>query len=427
MLADDDAVISKFLSDNVKLAKDHPGLTARLQGLSLLPADYFALRGGEGMNELHGAGTISAAEAIGPQAGMRRRFTLCAGSNLQCRKSCLVFSGANELDVFSRRKKEAMVAMLLMDPVAFCRVLVESLVRFGGTWLRPGARSRSQPFTRLNVYSDIPWELVCPSIFREAGNVSFYDYTKLPGRPEVCRDLLADEAGRRGGVDVADFPTNYHLTFSASGDNDTKCFYEMTRGRKIAVVFESTEHRVPALYRPSFWPEDVMFPVIPGDVHDVRPADPSLEAMQTALKQVGMPQAWWTETRLKAYQSWLTAVAYEYTYGRSGYPEDPARAPATGTGIVGLYHKPPSREQPRAKQRVALQVVGKRPPGEGARGTRLFLVPVKIKGDQIIAEGCPTTPAVMKALVPADQPLILRITQQATGKVPEAARRKPRK
>lgn len=418
------AFVENFLASNAKMAKDHPVVPADIQGLSMLPASYIAMRGGCGRNSLHGAGPLAPADVV---RAIPKGVNLCVGSNTQCRTSCLVFSGQNEVARHNRRKKEALAVALFMDPVAFCRVLVDAVRKFTGTWSGPkgGGQKIKHPLTRLNVFSDVPWELVCPALFDLVPNADFYDYTKVPSRPEVCADLLASRARGRRPVDVGPFPSNYHLTFSASGDNDAYCYSEMLRGRKIAVVFETDKHRVPAWFDPSFWPEETFFPVIPGDVSDLRPFDASSAAMARAIAKIGEPDAEWDEENLKKYQVQLVEAAHKIEFGRRKRM-DLSSTPSTGPGIVGLFHKPPMKREPRRKQREEiekrrLQISG------GARSKRLFLVPVQVVGSMIMAEGCAKTVAYGKAVVPEDQPLVRRISKDVQEAMPVAARRRARK
>lgn len=420
-----DDFVGNFLRSNDKLAKDHPGIKADALGLSLLPANYVSLKGGEGSGDLHGAGPVSAVDVL-PHV-FPRGVNLCRGSNEQCRKSCLVFSGHNDLQRHNRRKKEGMTVAFFMDPVAFCRVLLASIQKFTGTWTGEsvvGSRKSRHPFCRLNVYSDIPWELVCPSLFRLSCLTDYYDYTKVPSRPEVCADLLASRSSTRRPLDVLPFPSNYHLTFSSSGDNDWYCYSEMQRGRKVAVVFETDKHRTPAWFSPSFWPQEAWFPVIPGDVSDIRPVDPSAEAMAQAIRKIGEPDPGWSEKKLKQYQSRLIGEAYRLTFGPDGAPRSLWAVPPTGPGIVGLHHKPPVVPEARQRQTKALEKRRLRLQrgGEG----RLFLVKVKVVGKMIMAAECPITVAFGKAVVPEDQPLVRGITRKVQSAIPAAAKRRVR-
>jgi hypothetical protein len=182
-----------FLRANVKLTKEHPSHRARATSLSMLPA-YQARH--------HLTGRVS---------GVDETTNLCVGSNEECRASCLVFDARNESDPHNTRIKVAKTASLFADPVAFCRMLYEACWLWMGRWGRRGA-GRRQPFVRLNTYSDIPWELVFPELFTRLPDLMFYDYTKVPARPEMCADVQSNQ-----GIRVYPWPGNYDLTFSVSG------------------------------------------------------------------------------------------------------------------------------------------------------------------------------------------------------------------
>lgn len=87
-------------------------------------------------------------------------------------------------------------------------------------------------------------------------DIQFYDYTKIPGREP---------------------PANYHLTFSESEINAEHVRQEISRGRNIASVFPRKS--VPATH--------LGLPVIDGDEHDYRPADP--KGVVVGLKVKGAP------------------------------------------------------------------------------------------------------------------------------------------
>jgi hypothetical protein len=133
---------------------------------------------------------------------------------------------------------------LLADPEAFLRLLVYAIDK-----LDP------KTFIRLNVLSDIPFELVAPWLFEMySGNDCgldfssarrpmrrFYDYTKVFGRNP---------------------PGNYHLVHSFSGYNAALCKEVMANGGSVAVVGIRE--------RPArFW----NYQTVDGDAHDIRPID----------------------------------------------------------------------------------------------------------------------------------------------------------
>lgn len=176
--------------------------------------------------------------------------TLCLWSTPQCRSMCLVFSGQNKADPYNQGVKLAKTKALLVSPEAFCRVLLGSIHAYAC-----GARCAAQePFVRLNVYSDIPWELVFPGLFEFFEDTTFYDYTKVPGRKP---------------------PDNYDLTFSVSGtaENIVHAKREIDRGKRICVVFLLP----PGADFPSTFAvggdEEYRLDVIDGNANDIRPLD----------------------------------------------------------------------------------------------------------------------------------------------------------
>jgi hypothetical protein len=211
-----------FLGQNRKLEKPIKGPDGRRErrisvGLSLAPARMAFRAGGLGEG------------------------SLCLWSTPQCRSMCLVFSGHNMVSPYNLGVKLAKTRALLEHPVAFCRVLLAAVHRFAC-----GEACRGwHPYVRLNVYSDIVWERVFPGLFEFFPNVSFYDYTKVPGRKT---------------------PPNYDLTFSYAGTNLRHVEHELGRGRRVAVVFLSG-NGLPTRF--------LGLPVIDGTTHDFRPLDPA--------------------------------------------------------------------------------------------------------------------------------------------------------
>lgn len=239
--------------------------------------------------------------------------TWCAGANKWCRDTCLVFSGQNEVTYEPYNAKRALSAMMLADPEAFGRMLLESVRRWFyrasvtgiGVALDPGdsrktrmttreRRGRKTPpgaFVRLNVYQDIPWEMFFPELFttkvafrepadtrsgKSSGKVvsdgMFYDYTKVRGRfyPK-----------HNPGI------KNYDVTFSYSGSNQRECAEALGDGQRVAVVFIAVKKGGKFLggkvlrnqYKGDYYPwewsfEGRSFPVCNADNSDIRPDDP---------------------------------------------------------------------------------------------------------------------------------------------------------
>lgn len=119
------------------------------------------------------------------------------------------------------------------------------------------------PVIRLNGTSDIPWEkfrvtlngVEYRNIMEAFPQIQFYDYTKVYGRK---------------------VPSNYHLTFSRSGNNDLNVIKAIQQGYNIAVVFDNKKP----------FPETFMgLSVINGDETDLRFLDN--KSVIVALKAKG--------------------------------------------------------------------------------------------------------------------------------------------
>jgi len=214
-----------FIGQNYKTSKEVEGFAGKVMGLSLAP--YW--------------------KAFEPRAPVesppRGAPNLCLGSNAECRKACLVTSGRNI--GYAAKIKFNRTRALMSYPVEFCAMLAWSMQKFF-------ARSLNQDFRalmRLNVYSDIPWEIFFPDIFRAFPAVSLYDYSKIAHRKT---------------------PANYDLTFSYSGSNEKLARGELDRGRRVAVVF-LWKRKKPFPRGFTFWG----YKVVDGDISDLRPLDPA--------------------------------------------------------------------------------------------------------------------------------------------------------
>ena len=106
---------------------------------------------------------------------------------------------------------------------------------------------------RLNMFSDVIWEEIAPSIFTDFPQVSFYDYSKHP---------------KRFGAILP----NYWVTFSRSEINDRYCERILNSGGNVAVVFYNpgpgfVGNRASLQTLPKTWKG---FQVIDGDISDLR-------------------------------------------------------------------------------------------------------------------------------------------------------------
>jgi hypothetical protein len=265
-----------FLGGNFKMNKapeDFDGVATAI-GLSLLPANYltdqeddqgisFVDRIGEKM--LNNGATEDVVQDLVFPRPSEKFVTMCQGASPACIETCLVVTGQNEADVFNAQRKIAFTNALLQKPHAFVRLLWEACHS-----LLTSSRKKKgvTPFARLNVFSDIPWEEIAPSLFEEKDGSyiealnggGFYDYTKVVGREP---------------------PPNYDLTFSYSGINEDRCRTELARGRRVAVVFliegvnsATARYDVDLRKTFSFGPGEEEYRVIDGDNYDMRSFDP---------------------------------------------------------------------------------------------------------------------------------------------------------
>jgi len=194
--------------------------------------------------------------------------------------------------------------MFLREPLAFCKVLVEVLMKYAvgmdkskdklieKGYLKPIAKQNLPAYYRLNVYSDVPWEVMFPGLFEIfSGQVAlqdilheddlqnrkfrfgskdvatinsdglipriqFYDYTKISNRGPYHYEFDAKNS-KFSLVDQKTnkkYPTeaamkvetrkqlkkvdNYHLTFSYSGANVRDSINELEfNNRNVTFAF----------------------------------------------------------------------------------------------------------------------------------------------------------------------------------------------
>ncbi|MEO7099053.1 MAG: hypothetical protein ABI162_06805 [Luteolibacter sp.] len=165
--------------------------------------------------------------------------TLCPHSTAGCRAVCLYSAGRGAFNnVQTARIRKAQ--WWLNDPLSFKVTLCQDIAKLCVEAKKKGLK----PNVRLNGTTDIRWEN--EGIFEQFKDVQFMDYTKFPA------------SGRK-------LPDNYHLTYSYAGTS--KSLFEILRwnAKKIntAVVFRGG--------LPTHWQR---FPVIDGDLHDLRFLDP---------------------------------------------------------------------------------------------------------------------------------------------------------
>lgn len=206
-------------------------------------------------------------QLYGVQDVRKVRLQACSKATPECAASCLVFSGRNLADDYNSVKKYSLLQSLVHEPIAFCRMLVDAVQMHHDRSMKTGV----MPLVRLNVFSDLPWELIFPDLFAHFDGenfVQFYDYTKVPARrPPPNYDITFSFAGQERNVDDMEFEINQNR-------------------RRIAVVFARiSQRRIPGqglVQIPAKPPAGAKglpaklwgLDVVDGDVSDMRPFDP---------------------------------------------------------------------------------------------------------------------------------------------------------
>ncbi|NCA17559.1 MAG: hypothetical protein EBS90_11035 [Betaproteobacteria bacterium] len=181
-----------------------------------------------------GPGLLPHAEALKyGKFPMAKTVGICVGSSAACRALCLVNTGQNALSHAPTLAKLARTRGLYAEPEAWVRMFVESIRKH----VESCRNSDYIPYVRPNVFSDIPWEIICPEIFevfRDRKMAKKYE-DMADSKPLYAPDLIFYDYTKVAGRDVSDHP-NYDLTFSFSGDNWEACDWELDRGSRLAVV-----------------------------------------------------------------------------------------------------------------------------------------------------------------------------------------------
>jgi hypothetical protein len=208
--------MTTLLASNYKLDKAVPGYA--LIGLSLAPH------------------TVAGGRSV------------CPYSTVECRAVCLgTETGMNRFETALKAKVER-TKLWQNEPAKFKAQLMAEI----GRARRRAARNDLKLGVRLNVYSDVAWEREYPELFAEFADVTFYDYTKVPGR--------------------FDRPRNYHLTYSYTGTPASlKTATEYLAARVNPAIVYSGELPNWSLFG---FGKVRKLRVLNGDANDFRPGDP---------------------------------------------------------------------------------------------------------------------------------------------------------
>ena len=195
---------------------------------------------------------------LAPHTQNSKGINLCSHASKGCASACLFKSGAARFDQVQQGKTNK-TEWFLDNRQEFLNQLDKEIKNIvakheaieGEKVLKAnGDVLRNKKFAiRLNGTSDIPFEKHKirdgKNIFELYPSVQFYDYTKNHIRFEK------------------ELPSNYHLTFSQSEDNQNKAIELLKKGKNVAIVFGvKKESELPLTYNG--------FKVINGDESDLR-------------------------------------------------------------------------------------------------------------------------------------------------------------
>ncbi len=217
--ANPEEMMESMLTGNAKVNKPHHGIKGTITGLTLVPfwrniQDEIVRDAPLNKKILQ---QVEDDFDVADDEKPPKENNWCIGSSWACRRACLIGTGQNYMPM-SFKTKFAKAMALKRDPVAFLSALALNTSSFA----KREAKKGRQAFVRLNMLSDIPWEIVFPDLFPMFPGVTFYDYTKV-------------------NVAKRSIPANYDLTFSFNGINDDACRAALEAGHRIAVVFVSAD------------------------------------------------------------------------------------------------------------------------------------------------------------------------------------------
>lgn len=196
---------------------------------------------------------------LAPHTQNSKGINLCSHASKGCAKACLFSSGAARFENVQKGKQNKS-EYFLHNRKGFMEQLVKEIAK--AEKLHNAVEGEKQYkkngvdvlrfknfAVRLNGTADIAFEKLILdnglNIFDTFPNVQFYDYTKNPKRFNKLQ------------------PSNYHLTFSRSEDNDNDVDTVLSNGGNVAVVFGVKKvDDLPTTYKG--------YKVINGDETDLR-------------------------------------------------------------------------------------------------------------------------------------------------------------
>lgn len=170
---------------------------------------------------------------------------VCPSASPGCIAACLHTAGNPIYQDNKTRARIARTKFFFADRSGFLARLADEITKHENAAFKHGLK----PAVRLNGTSDLAWERLRDAdgktIVERFPDVQFYDYTAVINRLRTP------------------VPSNYHLTFSLKENNLAQALEAKALGYNVAAVF--IDKLATTL---------LGLPVINGDEHDYRPADP---------------------------------------------------------------------------------------------------------------------------------------------------------
>ena len=194
---------------------------------------------------------------------LNKPINLCAYASNGCAEACLFTSGRGVFDNV-RQARINRTVLFMSNRSKYWQQLIKELKSLA----IKAYKEQLSAVARLNGTSDIRWEVtpvvidgikIANNIMELFPNIQFMDYTKYP------YDKRPNES----------LPGNYDLTFSRSESNEIEALNNLWNDRRVAVVFSSNkDDLIPETYTIKADNQYVPFPVVDGDISDLRFLDP---------------------------------------------------------------------------------------------------------------------------------------------------------
>jgi hypothetical protein len=216
-----------------------------------------------------GFGYLNAIQYMAP-ADTANVGNLCPNASPQCKALCLgTYSGQAAIVADlehgtnpTRESRKGKARLFMGARKHYMNLVAREILAVE----RKAAREGLTPIIRLNGSTDIPFERVRFAVDRRTTAALAKAGRMQPGLPVTLLELFSDLQFvdyTKSPQRLARKPANLDLTLSYSVTNDAACIDALANGHNVAMVFAGG---LPDTF--------AGFPVIDGDLHDLRHLDP---------------------------------------------------------------------------------------------------------------------------------------------------------